>query len=226
MRLLLATLSLALCLLLAPSPSPAAVSDGMPEWRGLQRVAPGPQRARRATVKRSKARGSRATSRRVARGSRAPAARRAPATTPAIAVEPATVQTPFGTRTRTVAHRAGVPGRISAFLADVQARCGSVRVISTFRPGARIAGTGRTSCHASGQAVDYTTGNPSCALAVANSGPWRSLGHSNDYGRVAHFHVSVCAQEAGVRFAHGGGRAYARRGVKRTRYARRASRRG
>lgn len=105
------------------------------------------------------------------------------------------------------------PAEITSFLSRVRAQCGSVQVISTFRRGARIAGTHRRSCHATGQAVDYTTSNPSCALRVASGS---RLGHSIDYGRVRHFHVSTCAQERGARFAHGGGQ---------VRYARANSRR-
>lgn len=107
-----------------------------------------------------------------------------------------------------VADAAGIPSEIASFLSRVRAQCGSAQVISTFRRDAFIAGTRRRSCHATGQAVDYTTSNPSCALRVAQGS---SLGHSIDYGRVRHFHVSSCAQERGMRFAHGG--------TRRTRYA-------
>lgn len=112
--------------------------------------------------------------------------------------------------TPSVVFAAGIPSEIANFLSRVRAQCGSVHVISTFRRGARIAGTHRKSCHATGQAVDYTTSNPSCALRVAAGS---SLGHSIDYGRARHFHVSTCAQERGARFAHGGS-------TRRTRYAR------
>lgn len=114
-----------------------------------------------------------------------------------------------------------MPGEIASFLSRVRAQCGSVQVISAFRRNAVIAGTRRRSCHASGQAVDYTTSNPSCALRVVAGS---RLGHSTDYARVRHFHVSTCAQERGVRFAHGGHshrvrHARAHRRHARTRYA-------
>lgn len=96
-----------------------------------------------------------------------------------------------------------IPPEIAVFLAKVKAQCGSLTVGRSYVPGARIAGTGRQSCHALGLAVDYTTLNPSCALRVAQG--FRG-GHSTDYARVRHFHVSICPQEMGRRFVHGGGR--------------------
>jgi uncharacterized protein YcbK (DUF882 family) len=48
-----------------------------------------------------------------------------------------------------------LPGSLKARLAEVQRKFGSVRVVSTHRPGARIRGTGRASLHASCRAVDF-----------------------------------------------------------------------
>ena len=42
-----------------------------------------------------------------------------------------------------------------ALLQRIEAQFGPVRVVSTCRPGARIAGTGKISKHASGDAVDF-----------------------------------------------------------------------
>ena len=140
----------------------------------------------------------------------------------AVAVADTAIRTPLGVIIRTIATRAGVPGPVAAFLNEVQTKCGEVKVISTIRNGSRVGG--RLSCHHYGQAVDYQVGNPSCAYAVSMNGSHRRLGHSNDYhgvralygaGMPVHFHVSNCGQEAGARFAHGGGKA-------RTRYASRA----
>lgn len=125
----------------------------------------------------------------------------------AFAVQPAVLQTPFGTTIKTSVS-GSMPGQLRAFLNRVQAQCGHVTVISTFRRNAVVAGTRRRSCHAFGQAVDYQVRNPSCALRVAAG--HRALGHTVDYAAVRHFHVSSCRQEAGARFRHG-----------RTRYARR-----
>lgn len=120
-----------------------------------------------------------------------------------IVVAGQSVTTPFGVAIRTTAHRSGVPIEIAVFLNRVRAQCGAVRITSTFRRGARIGRSGRRSCHAIGQAVDYQVQRPACALRLAAG---LRLGHSIDYGRVNHFHVSTCAQERGVRFAHYGGR--------------------
>ncbi len=48
---------------------------------------------------------------------------------------------------------------VHAVLDQIEARFGPVKVISTCRPGARIAGSGRISRHASGNAVDFEAGN-------------------------------------------------------------------
>jgi hypothetical protein len=40
-------------------------------------------------------------------------------------------------------------------LAKIRARFDNVQIVSTCRPGATIAGTGRASKHASGQAIDF-----------------------------------------------------------------------
>jgi hypothetical protein len=48
-----------------------------------------------------------------------------------------------------------LPAAIRSALAEVQARFGAVTVVSTHRPGARIAGTRHASLHASCRAVDF-----------------------------------------------------------------------
>ena len=48
-----------------------------------------------------------------------------------------------------------LPGVLKTRLSQIRSRFGSVRVISTFRRGARIAGSGRRSFHASCRAVDF-----------------------------------------------------------------------
>ena len=48
-----------------------------------------------------------------------------------------------------------LPGVLKTRLSQIRARFGAVRVISTFRRGARIAGSGRRSLHASCRAVDF-----------------------------------------------------------------------
>lgn len=101
-----------------------------------------------------------------------------------------------------------LPYPIKAALEKANQACG-ITVISAHRPGARIAGTGHVSKHASCHAADFTTPNPPCVLqALAD---WRGK-LSTDYSRVRHFHIDDGSY---ARFAHGG----SRRG-RRTRYAR------
>lgn len=82
-------------------------------------------------------------------------------------------------------------------------------MISTFRPGARVAGTGRTSLHASHRAADFVVRSWHCAYAALRGFPG---GLSTDPGRVGHVHASWApgGREWGARFAHGGGHGYAR----------------
>ena len=54
---------------------------------------------------------------------------------------------------------ASVSGTLAAKAREIVASCGS-KVISSFRPGARIAGSGHASMHASGRAVDIRGNHP------------------------------------------------------------------
>jgi hypothetical protein len=90
-----------------------------------------------------------------------------------------------------------VGGTLAEKAREIVASCGST-VISSFRPGARIAGTGHASMHASGRAVDIR-GNPSCIYGHLHG--WRG-GYSVDYGAVQHVHISLGGHEDGVRFSH------------------------
>src|ERR1700722_6666677 len=89
---------------------------------------------------------------------------------------------------------------LAAKASEIVASCGS-RVISGFRPHAVVAGTNRTSLHASGHAVDIQ-GNYSCVYAHLRE--WRG-GYSIDPNVVHHVHVSLGGREDGTRFVHGGG---------------------
>lgn len=103
-----------------------------------------------------------------------------------------------------------LPYQIKAALEKANQACG-ITVISAHRPGARIAGTGHVSKHATCHAADFTTKNPPCVLLALSD--WRGK-LSTDYSRVRHFHIDDGSY---ARFAHGGSR---RRHAKRTRYAR------
>ncbi len=92
---------------------------------------------------------------------------------------------------------AGIISPLAAKAQEIVGACGST-VISAFRRGARVAGTGKMSLHASGQAIDIR-GNPSCVARYLAS--W-SGGASYDYDRVGHYHISFGGREHGQRFAH------------------------
>jgi hypothetical protein len=97
----------------------------------------------------------------------------------------------------------GVVPALASKVAQIQSACPGAHVISGLRH-TRIRGSGRMSLHATGEAVDMR-GNPSCVYAQLRDWPG---GYSTDYGRVQHVHISLAAngREAGLRFAHGGGR--------------------
>lgn len=102
---------------------------------------------------------------------------------------------------------AGFPAPLVAKVHEIQSSCGS-RIVSAFRPGARVAGSGHISNHALKKAVDVA-GNPKCIYAHLRGWPG---GYSIDYGAVQHVHISYNrSMEWGVRFAHYGhsGRRYA-----------------
>jgi hypothetical protein len=77
---------------------------------------------------------------------------------------------------------------IRALLERVEDIFGPVEVISTCRPGATIAGTGRPSRHASGNAVDFEAGGRKVAILrwlVANN----HTGGTMTYADMSHIHI-------------------------------------
>ena len=92
-----------------------------------------------------------------------------------------------------------MPAALKAALARIKSACGRVQVISGHRPGARVAGSGRPSYHASCRAVDFHAPR-ACALRVLAG--WNG-GLGTYSGRMTHIHLDTGPQ---VRFAHGGGR--------------------
>lgn len=71
---------------------------------------------------------------------------------------------------KATASRSCLSGDTRAVLSRLEARFGAVKVISTCRPGAVIAGTGRPSQHRYGKAVDFMpNGNRSAVLAWLRS---------------------------------------------------------
>jgi len=97
----------------------------------------------------------------------------------------------------------GFPAPLAAKAREIERACPGFKVISAYRPGARIAGTSRMSLHAVRRAVDMAGPNPGCAYGLLADWPG---GVSTDYAKMRHLHFSYQpnGQEWGVRFAHGG----------------------
>jgi uncharacterized protein YcbK (DUF882 family) len=77
-----------------------------------------------------------------------------------------------------------------ALLERIQAQFGPVQIISTCRPGARIAGSGRISKHASGEAVDFDAGRHKGDVVrwlIAN----HKSGGTMTYSDMSHVHVDI-----------------------------------
>jgi hypothetical protein len=97
-----------------------------------------------------------------------------------------------------------------------------VSVISTCRPGARIAGSGRISRHASGNAVDFEAGARKGAIVtwlIAN----HHAGGTMTYSDMNHIHVDIGQHFVSLASPSGGGHAR-RRNAGSPRYASRSSR--
>ena len=80
-----------------------------------------------------------------------------------------------------------------ALLGRIRAQFGNVVIVSTCRPGARIAGSGRPSKHASGQAIDFRVPDRKAEVVrwlIAND---RSGGIMT-YRDMDHIHVDVGAR--------------------------------
>lgn len=90
-----------------------------------------------------------------------------------------------------------VIGALTAKANEIVLECGS-KIVSGYRPGARVAGTRRMSLHASGRAIDMQ-GNPACIYAHLRGWPG---GASVDYAAVRHVHISLGGREDGRRFTH------------------------
>lgn len=121
-----------------------------------------------------------------------------------------------------------LPGALRARLSQVRSKFGSIRVVSTHRPGARIAGSGRRSLHSSCRAVDFVPPRGKYGAVVA----WLRANHGGGVGTYScgmhHIHIDNGPR---VRFHHcvsARGRPIrtARRGRKTRRYANRGSRSG
>lgn len=77
-----------------------------------------------------------------------------------------------------------------ALLDRIEAQFGPMQLISTCRPGARIAGSGRISKHASGEAIDFNAGRRKGEVVrwlIAN----HQSGGTMTYAGMSHIHVDV-----------------------------------
>jgi hypothetical protein len=77
-----------------------------------------------------------------------------------------------------------------ALLDRIEAEFGPMEIISTCRPGARIAGTGRISKHATGEAIDFNAGSRKRVVVqwlIAN----HKAGGTMTYADMSHIHVDV-----------------------------------
>jgi len=93
---------------------------------------------------------------------------------------------------------------IRALLEKVEDLFGPVEVISTCRPGATIAGTGRPSRHASGNAVDFEAGSKKAQILkwlVANN----ATGGTMTYSDMSHIHIDYGPHFVALAAPSGGG---------------------
>ncbi len=108
---------------------------------------------------------------------------------------------------------------IRALLEKVEDVFGPVEVISTCRPGATIAGSGRPSRHASGNAVDFEAGGRKASIItwlVAN----HHTGGTMTYSDMSHIHIDIGPYFVALAApSGGGGMRTASRGTRGARYA-------
>jgi hypothetical protein len=86
--------------------------------------------------------------------------------------------------------RRGLTPAALALLDRIESTFGPVNVISGYRPGARIAGSGRISRHASGNAIDFEAGGRKGAIVkwlIAN----HKSGGTMTYASMGHIHVDI-----------------------------------
>lgn len=87
--------------------------------------------------------------------------------------------------------RSCLTGQARALLGRIESRFGRVQIVSTCRPGARIAGSGRPSKHASGQAIDFNAPSGRKGDVVR----WLIANHRSGgtmtYRGMSHIHVDV-----------------------------------
>ncbi len=111
----------------------------------------------------------------------------------------APVQPSFAAKIKASTRSGCLPGVLRKRLSQIRARFGRVRVISTYRRGARIAGSGRRSYHASCRAVDFHPPRGNYRAVAA----WLRANHFGGVGTYScgmhHIHIDNGPR---VRFHH------------------------
>src|SRR5262245_35842123 len=83
------------------------------------------------------------------------------------------------------------PAHLTSALKQVEAACGSAKVISAHRPGARIRGTGHISqhalCNGTHGAIDAVFANRACALSALRKTNYTII----TYGSSSHIHIGT-----------------------------------
>jgi hypothetical protein len=105
--------------------------------------------------------------------------------------------------------RKGLTPAALALLDRIETKFGPVNVISGYRPGARIAGSGRVSRHASGNAIDFEAGGRKGAIVqwlIAN----HKSGGTMTYANMGHIHVDIGPHFVSLGSGSGRGRSVAR----------------
>jgi Peptidase M15 len=186
-RLLTVALGVALCTLgtaaanARPSDFPAA-HDNYSSYRNGDGDYQRPRYRRQANSRRHRRYGAR-TGRRIAvtRSGRRSAMRRGPAPL---------AQRSFMRYAAPGSSRSCLTSAARALLGRIESQFGQMQIISTCRPGARIAGTGRISRHASGNAVDFNAGGRKGEVVrwlIAN----HRSGGTMTYAGMSHVHVDI-----------------------------------
>jgi hypothetical protein len=78
-----------------------------------------------------------------------------------------------------------------ALLNRIEDRFGSVQIVSTCRPGAKIAGSGRPSRHASGNAIDFNAPRGKKGAIVKWLAANHHSGGTMTYSGMDHIHVDI-----------------------------------
>lgn len=91
------------------------------------------------------------------------------------------------------------PRHLLSTLRQVEAQCGAAKVVSGYRRGATIRGTGRVSqhsfCNGTNGAIDAVFSNRACALSALRKTKYMVL----TYGRSAHIHFGTDGWGSGRR---------------------------